>query len=59
MDEHRHIAWLCYLIGVCLLWLHRLCTISRFWTHFLDRLRSAIINSTLNFELLCKAGCTR
>ena len=30
-----------------------------FGTHFLDRLRSTIINSTLNFELLCKAPAGR
>jgi hypothetical protein len=32
-----------------------LCTISRFWAFLLDLYRYNLINSTLNFELLCKA----
>ena len=32
-----------------------LCTISRFWTFLLDLYRYKLINSRLNFELLCKA----
>jgi hypothetical protein len=34
--------------------LRGLCTISRFWAFLLDLYRYKLINSMLNFELLCK-----